>query len=162
MYLHIITFVIAIFREYINVLTDRIVRGSRILSNEEKDMIKSHQDLKSELSTVSMGSDYVRYIQITRQINKIQELLETINSARLKDEVEFKGQISKGMYAFLASCFIFIIFFNGFNTYVHQFTKPDWFFPLDRLLSLSSGIPGTVSLPCWMFVCTTVIRAFKA
>ncbi|XP_038616127.1 guided entry of tail-anchored proteins factor 1-like isoform X3 [Tachyglossus aculeatus] len=131
---------------------------SRLLqkdAEQESQMRMEIQNMKQELSTISMMDEFARYARLERKINKMTDKLKTHVKARTAQLAKIKWVINIVFYILQAALMISLIW----KYYSEPVTvlPSKWIAPLERLVAFPTGVAGGVGITCWLVVCNKVV-----
>ncbi|CAM2096896.1 unnamed protein product [Caretta caretta] len=131
---------------------------SRLLqkdAEQESQMRADIQNMKQELSTISMMDEFARYARLERKINKMTDKLKTHVKARTAQLAKIKWVINIVFYILQAALMISLIW----KYYSEPVTvlPSKWLAPLERLVAFPTGVAGGVGITCWLVVCNKVV-----
>ncbi|KAL2096560.1 hypothetical protein ACEWY4_008708 [Coilia grayii] len=131
---------------------------SRVLqkdAEQEMEMRTQIQDMKKELSTISMMDEFARYARLERKINKMTNMLKTHVKSRTAHQAKMKWIVNIVFYILQAALMISLIW----KYYADPVTvvPSKWIAPLERLVAFPSGVAGGVGITCWLVVCNKVV-----
>ncbi|XP_014375878.1 tail-anchored protein insertion receptor WRB isoform X1 [Alligator sinensis] len=131
---------------------------SRLLqqdAEQESQMRAEIQNMKQELSTISMMDEFARYARLERKINKMTDKLKTHVKARTAQLAKIKWVINIVFYILQAALMISLIW----KYYSEPVTvlPSKWLAPLERLVAFPTGVAGGVGITCWLVVCNKVV-----
>ncbi|XP_030059694.1 guided entry of tail-anchored proteins factor 1 isoform X1 [Microcaecilia unicolor] len=131
---------------------------SRLLqkdAEQESQMRAEIQNMKQELSTISMMDEFARYARLERKINKMTDKLKTHVKTRTAQLAKVKWVINIGFYILQAALMITLIW----KYYLEPVTilPSKWIAPLERLVAFPTGVTGGVGITCWLVVCNKVV-----
>ncbi|KAM6290742.1 guided entry of tail-anchored proteins factor 1 [Porphyrio hochstetteri] len=131
---------------------------SRLLqkdAEQESEMRAEIQNMKQELSTISMMDEFARYARLERKINKMTDKLKTHVKARTAQLAKIKWVINIVFYILQAALMIALIW----KYYSEPVTvlPSKWLAPLERLVAFPTGVAGGVGITCWLVVCNKVV-----
>uniref|UniRef100_A0A8D0GWP9 Guided entry of tail-anchored proteins factor 1 n=2 Tax=Sphenodon punctatus TaxID=8508 RepID=A0A8D0GWP9_SPHPU len=131
---------------------------SRLLqkdADQESQMRVEIQNMKQELSTISMMDEFARYARLERKINKMTDKLKTHVKARTAQLAKIKWVINIVFYMLQAALMISLIW----KYYSEPVTvlPSKWLAPLERLVAFPTGVAGGVGITCWLVVCNKVV-----
>ncbi|XP_016298892.1 tail-anchored protein insertion receptor WRB isoform X2 [Sinocyclocheilus anshuiensis] len=124
-------------------------------ADQEMEMRMEIQNMKMELSTVSMMDEFARYARLERKINKMTDQLKTLVKSRTAQQAKMKWIVNIVFYILQAALMISLIL----KYYAEPVTvvPSKWIAPLERLVAFPSGIAGGVGITCWLVVCNKVV-----
>ncbi|XP_007651732.1 guided entry of tail-anchored proteins factor 1 isoform X5 [Cricetulus griseus] len=131
---------------------------SRVLqkdAEQESQMRAEIQDMKQELSTVSMMDEFARYARLERKINKVTDKLKTHVKARTAQLAKIKWFISVAFYILQAALMISLIW--KYYSVPVAVVPSKWITPLDRLVAFPTRVAGGIGITCWILVCNKVV-----
>ncbi|XP_071667272.1 guided entry of tail-anchored proteins factor 1 isoform X1 [Patagioenas fasciata] len=122
---------------------------SRLLqkdAEQESEMRAEIQNMKQELSTISMMDEFARYARLERKINKMTDKLKTHVKARTAQLAKIKWVINIVFYILQAALMISLIW----KYYSEPVTvlPSKWLAPLERLVAFPTGVAGPA--PSWL------------
>ncbi|KAH0624829.1 hypothetical protein JD844_032668 [Phrynosoma platyrhinos] len=131
---------------------------SRLLqkdAEQESQMRSEIQNMKQELSTISMMDEFARYARLERKINKMTDKLKTHVKTRTAQLAKIKWVINIVFYILQAALMISLIW----KYYSEPVTKlpSKWLAPLERLVAFPTGVAGGVGITSWLVVCNKVV-----
>ncbi|XP_061483636.1 guided entry of tail-anchored proteins factor 1 isoform X2 [Rhineura floridana] len=131
---------------------------SRLLqkdAEQESQMRSEIQNMKQELSTISMMDEFARYARLERKINKMTDKLKTHVKMRTAQLAKIKWVINIVFYILQAALMISLIW----KYYSEPVTvlSSKWLAPLERLVAFPTGVAGGVGITCWLVVCNKVV-----
>ncbi|XP_030059695.1 guided entry of tail-anchored proteins factor 1 isoform X2 [Microcaecilia unicolor] len=114
---------------------------SRLLqkdAEQESQMRAEIQNMKQELSTISMMDEFARYARLERKINKMTDKLKTHVKTRTAQLAKVKWVINIGFYILQAALMITLIW----KYYLEPVTilPSKWIAPLERLVAFPTGV----------------------
>nr|XP_021155207.1 tail-anchored protein insertion receptor WRB isoform X1 [Columba livia] len=114
---------------------------SRLLqkdAEQESEMRAEIQNMKQELSTISMMDEFARYARLERKINKMTDKLKTHVKARTAQLAKIKWVINIVFYILQAALMISLIW----KYYSEPVTvlPSKWLAPLERLVAFPTGV----------------------
>ncbi|XP_059389480.1 guided entry of tail-anchored proteins factor 1-like [Carassius carassius] len=124
-------------------------------ADQEMEMRTEIQNMKMEMSTVSMMDEFARYARLERKINKMTDQLKTLVKSRTSQQAKMKWIVNIVFYILQAALMISLIL----KYYADPVTvvPSKWIAPLERLVAFPSGIAGGVGITCWLVVCNKVV-----
>uniref|UniRef100_A0A8V0YSC3 Guided entry of tail-anchored proteins factor 1 n=1 Tax=Gallus gallus TaxID=9031 RepID=A0A8V0YSC3_CHICK len=150
-------------------------------AEQESQMRAEIQNMKQELSTISMMDEFARYARLERKINKMTDKLKTHVKARTAQLAKIKWVINIVFYILQAALMISLIW----KYYSEPVTvlPSKWLAPLERLVAFPTGVAaverilciqhaywtlllcrireqsleGGVGITCWLVVCNKVV-----
>ncbi|XP_075768147.1 guided entry of tail-anchored proteins factor 1 isoform X1 [Pelodiscus sinensis] len=131
---------------------------SRLLqkdAEQESQMRAEIQNMKQELTTISMMDEFARYARLERKINKMTDKLKTHVKARTAQLAKIKWVINIVFYILQAALMISLIW----KYYSEPVTilPSKWLAPMERLVAFPTGVAGGVGITCWLVVCNKVV-----
>ncbi|KAM9171496.1 guided entry of tail-anchored proteins factor 1 isoform 1-T1 [Pangshura tecta] len=119
---------------------------SRLLqkdAEQESQMRADIQNMKQELSTISMMDEFARYARLERKINKMTDKLKTHVKARTAQLAKIKWVINIIFYILQAALMISLIW----KYYSEPVTvlPSKWLAPLERLVAFPTGVAAVHS-----------------
>ncbi|TSP46810.1 Tail-anchored protein insertion receptor WRB [Bagarius yarrelli] len=131
---------------------------SRILqkdADQEMEMRAEIQNMRLELSSISMMDEFARYARLERKINKMTDKLKTHVKSRTAQQAKMKWIVNIIFYILQAVLMISLIW----KYYADPVTvvPSKWISPLERLVAFPSGVAGGVGITCWLVVCNKVV-----
>ncbi|XP_063061274.1 guided entry of tail-anchored proteins factor 1 [Engraulis encrasicolus] len=123
--------------------------------DQETEMRAQIQDMKRELSGISMMDEFARYARLERKINKMTNMLKTHVKSRTAHQAKMKWIVNIVFYILQAALMISLIW----KYYAEPVTvvPSKWIAPLERLVAFPSGVAGGVGITCWLVVCNKVV-----
>ncbi|XP_038253981.2 guided entry of tail-anchored proteins factor 1 isoform X2 [Dermochelys coriacea] len=117
---------------------------SRLLqkdAEQESQMRAEIQNMKQELSTISMMDEFARYARLERKINKMTDKLKTHVKARTAQLAKIKWVINIVFYILQAALMISLIW----KYYSEPVTvlPSKWLAPLERLVAFPTGVAAS-------------------
>ncbi|XP_020645022.3 guided entry of tail-anchored proteins factor 1 isoform X1 [Pogona vitticeps] len=114
---------------------------SRLLqkdAEQESEMRSEIQNMKQELSTISMMDEFARYARLERKINKMTDKLKTHVKTRTAQLAKIKWVINIVFYILQAALMISLIW----KYYSEPVTvlPSKWLAPLERLVAFPTGV----------------------
>uniref|UniRef100_W5M0C3 Guided entry of tail-anchored proteins factor 1 n=1 Tax=Lepisosteus oculatus TaxID=7918 RepID=W5M0C3_LEPOC len=131
---------------------------SRILqkdAEQETQMRMEIQDMRQELSAISMMDEFARYARLERRINKMTDKLKTHVKSRTAQLAKIKWVVNIVFYILQAALMISLIWKYYADPVMVLPSK--WIAPLERLVAFPSGMVGGVGITCWLVVCNKVV-----
>ncbi|XP_069045916.1 guided entry of tail-anchored proteins factor 1 [Lepisosteus oculatus] len=131
---------------------------SRILqkdAEQETQMRMEIQDMRQELSAISMMDEFARYARLERRINKMTDKLKTHVKSRTAQLAKIKWVVNIVFYILQAALMISLIWKYYADPVMVLPSK--WIAPLERLVAFPSGVAGGVGITCWLVVCNKVV-----
>lgn len=124
-------------------------------AEQETEMRTQIQDMKRELSGISMMDEFARYARLERKINKMTNMLKTHVKSRTAHQAKMKWIVNIVFYILQAALMISLIW----KYYAEPVTvvPSKWIAPLEKLVAFPSGIAGGVGITCWLVVCNKVV-----
>lgn len=123
---------------------------------EHESLMRSEiQNMKQELSTISMMDEFARYARLERKINKMTDKLKTHVKTRTAQLAKIKWVINIVFYILQATLMISLIW-KYYSDPVTQVSSK-WLAPLERLVAFPTGVAGGVGITCWLVVCNKVV-----
>ncbi|KAG7483690.1 guided entry of tail-anchored proteins factor 1 [Megalops cyprinoides] len=124
-------------------------------AEHEMEMRTEIQDMKKELSTISMMDEFARYARLERKINKMTDKLKTHVKSRTAQQAKIKWVVNIVYYVLQAALMISLIW----KYYADPVTvlPSKWIAPLERLVAFPSGVAGGVGITTWLVVCNKVV-----
>ncbi|XP_048853727.1 guided entry of tail-anchored proteins factor 1 [Brienomyrus brachyistius] len=124
-------------------------------AEHELEMRKEIQDMKKELSSISMMDEFARYARLERKINKMTDKLKSLVKSRAAYQAKVKWVVNIVYHVLQAVLMISLIW----KYYASPVTvlPSQWIVPLERLVAFPSGVPGGVGITCWLVVCNKVV-----
>ncbi|XP_041919323.1 guided entry of tail-anchored proteins factor 1 [Alosa pseudoharengus] len=131
---------------------------SRVLqkdAEQEMEMRTQIQEMKKELSSISMMDEFARYARLERKINKMTNMLKTHVKSRTAHQAKMKWIVNIVFYILQAVLMISLIW----KYYADPVTvvPSKWIAPLERLVAFPTGVAGGVGITCWLVVCNKVV-----
>ncbi|XP_062341258.1 guided entry of tail-anchored proteins factor 1-like isoform X1 [Osmerus eperlanus] len=124
-------------------------------AEQEVEMRAKIQDMKKELSSISMMDDFARYARLERKINKMTDQLTTFVKSRTAQQAKTKGVVNVLYYLLQAVLMISLIWHYCADPVTVLPSK--WISPLERMVAFPSGVAGGVGVTCWLVVCNKVV-----
>uniref|UniRef100_A0A8C1XZP9 Guided entry of tail-anchored proteins factor 1 n=1 Tax=Cyprinus carpio TaxID=7962 RepID=A0A8C1XZP9_CYPCA len=114
-------------------------------ADQEMEMRTEIQNMKMELSTISMMDEFARYARLERKINKMTDQLKTLVKSRTSQQAKMKWIVNIVFYILQAALMISLIL----KYYADPVTvvPSKWIAPLERLVAFPSGIAGMSKSP---------------
>ncbi|XP_033002936.1 tail-anchored protein insertion receptor WRB isoform X2 [Lacerta agilis] len=139
-------------------ISRQAIQISRLLqkdAEQESQMRSEIQNMKQELSTISMMDEFARYARLERKINKMTDKLKTHVKTRTAQLAKIKWVINIVFYILQAALMISLIW----KYYSEPVTvlPSKWLAPLERLVAFPTGVAGGVGITCWLVVCNKVV-----
>ncbi|XP_051534547.1 guided entry of tail-anchored proteins factor 1 [Myxocyprinus asiaticus] len=124
-------------------------------ADQEMEMRTEIQNMRMELSTISMMDEFARYARLERKINKMTDQLKTLVKSRTAQQSKMKWTVKIVFYILQAALMISIIL----KYYAEPVTvvPSKWIAPLEKLVAFPSGVAGGVGITCWLVVCNKVV-----
>ncbi|KAI4883175.1 hypothetical protein NFI96_033129 [Prochilodus magdalenae] len=124
-------------------------------AEQEMEMRTEIQNMRLELSTISMMDEFARYARLERKINKMTDKLKTHVKSRTAQQAKMKWIVNIIFYILQAALMISLIW----KYYADPVTvvPSKWISPLERLVAFPSGVAGGVGITCWLVVCNKVV-----
>nr|XP_023700810.1 tail-anchored protein insertion receptor WRB [Paramormyrops kingsleyae] len=124
-------------------------------AEHELEMRMEIQDMKKELSSISMMDEFARYARLERKINKMTDKLKSLVKSRAAYQAKVKWVVNIVYHVLQALLMISLIW----KYYASPVTvlPSQWIVPLERLVAFPSGVPGGVGITCWLVVCNKVV-----
>ncbi|XP_076837281.1 guided entry of tail-anchored proteins factor 1 [Brachyhypopomus gauderio] len=124
-------------------------------AEQELEMRSEIQNMKVELSSISMMDEFARYARLERKINKTTDKLKTHVKSRTAQQAKIKWIVNIVFYILQAALMISLIW----KYYPEPVTvvPSKWIAPLERLVAFPSGVAGGVGITCWLVVCNKVV-----
>ncbi|KAF4076677.1 hypothetical protein AMELA_G00217860 [Ameiurus melas] len=124
-------------------------------AEQEMEMRTEIQNMKLELSSISMMDEFARYARLERKINKMTDKLKTHVKSRTAQQAKMKWIVNIIFYILQAALMISLIW----KYYADPVTvvPSKWISPLERLVAFPSGVAGGVGITCWLVVCNKVV-----
>ncbi|XP_062386448.1 guided entry of tail-anchored proteins factor 1-like [Sardina pilchardus] len=124
-------------------------------AEQEMEMRTQIQEMKKELSSISMMDEFARYARLERKINKMTNMLKTHVKSRTAHQAKMKWIVNIVFYILQAVLMISLIW----KYYADPVTvvPSKWIAPLERLVAFPSGVAGGVGITCWLVVCNKVV-----
>ncbi|XP_027019321.1 guided entry of tail-anchored proteins factor 1 [Tachysurus fulvidraco] len=124
-------------------------------AEQEMEMRTEIQNMKLELSSISMMDEFARYARLERKINKMTDKLKTHVKSRTAQQAKMKWIVNIVFYILQAVLMISLIW----KYYADPVTvvPSKWISPLERLVAFPSGVAGGVGITCWLVVCNKVV-----
>ncbi|XP_018586940.1 tail-anchored protein insertion receptor WRB-like isoform X2 [Scleropages formosus] len=121
----------------------------------EMEMRTDIQEMKMELSTVSMMDEFARYARLERKINKTTDKLKSHVKSRTAYQAKVKWGVNIVYHVLQAVLMVTLIW----KFYASPVTvlPSKWIVPLERLVAFPSGVAGGVGITCWLVVCNKVV-----
>uniref|UniRef100_A0A671KQM2 Guided entry of tail-anchored proteins factor 1 n=1 Tax=Sinocyclocheilus anshuiensis TaxID=1608454 RepID=A0A671KQM2_9TELE len=121
-------------------------------ADQEMEMRTEIQNMKMELSTISMMDEFARYARLERKISKITDQLMTLVKSRTSQQAKMKWIVNIVFYILQAALMISLIL----KYYADPVTvvPSKWIAPLERLVAFPSGIAGIF---CLFIACTKIV-----
>ncbi|XP_006002593.1 guided entry of tail-anchored proteins factor 1 [Latimeria chalumnae] len=144
-----------LFKMLLPTLSSVISRLLQKDAEQESQMRVEIQNMKQELSTISMMDEFARYARLERKINKMTDKLKTHVKTRTAQLAKVKWVVNIVFYIFQAALMITLIW----KYYLEPVTvvPSKWIAPLERLVAFPTGIAGGVGITCWLVVCNKVV-----
>ncbi|XP_043927403.1 guided entry of tail-anchored proteins factor 1-like isoform X5 [Protopterus annectens] len=124
-------------------------------AEQESGMRLEIQNMKQELSSISMMDEFARYARLERKINKMTDRLKTHVKARTAQLAKIKWVVNIVFYVFQAALMVTLIWKYYSEPVIVLPSK--WVAPLERLVAFPTGIAGGVGITCWLVVCNKVV-----
>ncbi|XP_043927399.1 guided entry of tail-anchored proteins factor 1-like isoform X2 [Protopterus annectens] len=113
-------------------------------AEQESGMRLEIQNMKQELSSISMMDEFARYARLERKINKMTDRLKTHVKARTAQLAKIKWVVNIVFYVFQAALMVTLIWKYYSEPVIVLPSK--WVAPLERLVAFPTGIAAiTVS-----------------
>ncbi|XP_048121448.1 guided entry of tail-anchored proteins factor 1 isoform X2 [Alosa alosa] len=124
-------------------------------AEQEMEMRTQIQEMKKELSSISMMDEFARYARLERKINKMTNMLKTHVKSRTAHQAKMKWIVNIVFYILQAVLMISLIW----KYYADPVTvvPSKWIAPLERLVAFPTGVAGGVGITCWLVVCNKVV-----
>ncbi|XP_056612938.1 guided entry of tail-anchored proteins factor 1 [Triplophysa dalaica] len=124
-------------------------------AEQETEMRTEIQNLRMELSSISMMDEFARYARLERKINKMTDQLKTLVKSRTAQQAKMKWVVNIAFYILQAALMISLIL----KYYADPVTvvPSKWISPLEKLVAFPSGVAGGVGITCWLVVCNKVV-----
>ncbi|XP_062843430.1 guided entry of tail-anchored proteins factor 1 [Trichomycterus rosablanca] len=124
-------------------------------ADQEMEMRTEIQNMRLELSSISMMDEFARYARLERKINKMTDKLKTHVNSRSAQQAKIKWVVNIIFYVLQAALMISLIW----KYYADPVTvvPSKWIVPLERLVAFPSGVAGGVGITCWLVVCNKVV-----
>lgn len=124
-------------------------------AEQEMEMRTEIQNMRLELSTISMMDEFARYARLERKINKMTDKLKTHVKSRAAQQAKIKWIVNIIFYILQAALMVSLIW----KYYADPVTvvPSKWISPLERLVAFPSGVAGGVGITCWLVVCNKVV-----
>ena len=129
-------------------------------TQEEQKLVSEIIACKKDLSQMSMTSDYVKYVKCERQIIKLEQNLKPLVECRKQTEGYAKSSLSMAMYILLGILFAATMYV----TYAEPVVKnlhDEWFYPINYLIGLPTGLNTVIGVPFFMLMFRTFINALS-
>ncbi|ROL44229.1 Tail-anchored protein insertion receptor WRB [Anabarilius grahami] len=121
-------------------------------ADQETEMRTEIQNMRMELSTISMMDEFARYARLERKINKMTDQLKTLVGRELRNQRQ-KSQAKCGKWQAALMISLILKYYADPVTVVPS----KWIAPLERLVAFPSGVAGGVGITCWLVVCNKVV-----
>ncbi|XP_028838117.1 tail-anchored protein insertion receptor WRB-like [Denticeps clupeoides] len=124
----------------------------------EAEMRAAVQDMRKQLSAISMMDEFARYARLERKISKTTDRLKTYVKTRTAQQAKVKWVVNITYYVLQAVLMISLIW----KYYADPVTvlPSKWISPLERMVAFPSGVVGGVGITCWLVVCNKVVPIF--
>ncbi|XP_053209810.1 guided entry of tail-anchored proteins factor 1-like [Panonychus citri] len=128
-------------------------------SQLEKNLRKQITELKTELGTINMTQEFVKYAKIQRKINKMTEDLK--NRGNTKTMLKLKVQVI--VYGI---CYVTMGLTTTYLIWSYRYTPlarldHNLLFPLGPILAFPTGVEGAIGITCWFSMVTYSSRTVK-
>lgn len=125
----------------------------------EKNLRKQVTDLKTELGTINMTQEFVKYAKIQRKINKMTEELKS--RANTKTMLKLKVQV-----IVYGVCYVAMGLITTYLIWSYRYTPlakidSNLMFPIGAILSFPTGVEGAIGITCWFSMVTYSSRKVK-
>uniref|UniRef100_A0A8B9JUB9 Guided entry of tail-anchored proteins factor 1 n=1 Tax=Astyanax mexicanus TaxID=7994 RepID=A0A8B9JUB9_ASTMX len=109
-------------------------------AEQEMEMRTEIQNMRLELSTISMMDEFARYARLERKINKMTDKLKTHVKSRAAQQAKIKWIVNIIFYILQAALMVSLIW----KYYADPVTvvPSKWISPLERLVAFPSGVAG--------------------
>ncbi|KAM3935842.1 guided entry of tail-anchored proteins factor 1 [Leptodactylus fuscus] len=148
-------FLCNLFKIQLPALSSIVCRLLQKDAEQEQQMRSDIQNMRQELSSISMMDEFARYARLERKINKMTDKLKTHVKSRTGQLAKIKWVVSIVFYVLQAALMISLIW----KYYSEPVTKlpSKWIAPLERLVAFPTGIEDGVGITCWLVVCNKVV-----
>ncbi|KAJ6662421.1 hypothetical protein lerEdw1_011834 [Lerista edwardsae] len=155
-------------------------------AEQESQMRCEIQNMKQELSTISMMDEFARYARLERKINKNTDKLKThgslyhgydcfdcmeqniritqaCGSADRSSSVKTRtAQLAKikwviNIVFYILQAALMISLIWKYYSKPVTVLQSKWLAPLERLVAFPTGVAGGVGITCWLVVCNKVV-----
>lgn len=158
-----IFFLVLLFTVLQNYVKDiAVIIGRNIFraSDEELDLRTKMRDMKDELSHINMIDEFARYMKLQRKIDKIMMQIKDTGSNKQKKMAILNLGVKIGLHVLHVLVMLILVFSNRTEPLL-QLQSTYWFFPLNKLVALPTGVTGGVGIVCWIVLCNSVILRGK-
>lgn len=127
------------------------------LSSTCEDAAKRQQlnELKAELSKLSMVNEFAQYARLERRINAVTEDIKL--KSKNKQDTLWKISIAAYVIYYVSQVLIFGSLLICYRSEPLLQLPEGWVFPCGYILAFPSGIPGAVGITVWIVVCRHVV-----
>lgn len=118
---------------------------------------ETSEDIRRELSKISMRDNYIEYIQTERKLVELEAQMTAQRNKFNWLKVAYEYSIKYGLYAILTLVLIIISIVHRY-TPVLVFGENFRFEPFGKVLNFPTGVPNAVSTVFWIVVNNFVAR----
>ncbi|XP_074601800.1 guided entry of tail-anchored proteins factor 1-like [Brevipalpus obovatus] len=128
-------------------------------SELESNLRKQITELKTELGTINMTQEFVKYAKIQRKINKMIEELK--NQGNMKTMLKLKAQviIYASVYIIVGTYTTYLIWSNRYKPLL--ILEPRVMHPFDYILRFPTGVDGAIGVTFWFPMVVSTSRYIK-
>ncbi|XP_035384095.1 guided entry of tail-anchored proteins factor 1 [Electrophorus electricus] len=124
-------------------------------AEQEMEMRSEIQNMRAELSSISMMDEFARYARLERKINKTTDKLKTHVKSRTAQQAKIKWIVNIVFYLLQGALMVSLIW--KYYPVPVTVVPSKWIAPLERLVAFPSGVAGGVGITSWLVVCNKVV-----
>ncbi|KAL8580134.1 hypothetical protein ACOMHN_050236 [Nucella lapillus] len=149
----------AVLNTFVKDITAFMGRHIFSANDAELDLRAKVLDMKDEQSGISMMDEFARYMKLQRQIDKLIAQVKESGSSRQKKVAMLNIGVKIALMVLQGLIMLVMVVSHRGEPLV--MLPEGWFFPVQKLVALPSGVTGGVGVVCWILVCNSVVHRAK-
>ncbi|XP_076444824.1 guided entry of tail-anchored proteins factor 1-like [Babylonia areolata] len=159
LFIFFLVLVFTVLYTFVKEITNFVGRHLFSATDEELDLRAKVRDMKDEQSRISMIDEFARYMKLQRQIDKLIAKVKESGSSRQKKMTMLGLGVNTAVHILHVLVMMTLVVSHRAEPLM---SLPEgWFFPVQKLVALPSGVTGGVGIVCWILVCNSVIHRAK-
>ncbi|XP_057377844.1 guided entry of tail-anchored proteins factor 1-like [Daphnia carinata] len=127
------------------------------ITDKEQIHREEFKELRKELAGISAVDEFARYARTQRKINKLEEQIQALGQSRMDDRESIRWKFTKTIQVINGTVLVYLAVTQRYEPVLTG--VPDWFWPLNLVLSYPTGVEGALSIVFWLFICNNACRA---